>query len=770
MFKSESLIILLLISTIFATSTVLSTNQIDDELYQSCIDLKSGLNVLNISLKPGYEDFSALAYYRFAKGAKIMSAYITNGECTESDSGYHYPHQIAAKLRQESYSAISLLKGETYYLSFPEIISATDDEKIFSLWNKDSLKNKFSILISTFKPDVILLSRDWYFGNKNRSMKILLDIIMEVISEKKRDGSWNVSRLFYDDPSRKGIKIPVDTKDTRSKKSYREIGEEALKYYKSISLQLEKLRSGSSPSYSMIFPAGVKKINNITAGVPSYDSKKLKKLKNTIDLLAGSIIKKQKYVNENNKKIDILKYLSILSDTVNIYLSYRMNLNPQEYKIFLNWKINLDKIRNSLLGVKLYYSISETILTNRQLTILRIDSINGLSKNGTTELFFPGVDEDWVINESIQKRHPLMLGEDYRILSPANLVYSYPYEIYNLDKTYLKNQFYFFVIHSSNVKEENFVYKQIINFDYAPRFTAEILTPLVFASTTNQVNEKLVFRLTNHTRDGIADFVTASDDELVYSDTVNVKLSYKGAEWLDTLNLFFKPKIQIGDNLLKLKIGGVDVANFVARRYDVSVDQTKRIGLISSQTNSITKLALQRLDVKYWELNDTSLSQTHTTNLDVIIIDRNSADKLKSFNNIIEPFVLAGGNLIILSQDHSFSDSLNLFSDIKLSRSFGLDELSSVQLDSNHKILNNPNKITESDFENWIYARTTNALDINSSNIIESPIKSSIDEIPLLVVKKRQKGAIIYVNLALHYQLLDIQQGTYKLLANIISY
>ncbi|MDP2208699.1 MAG: hypothetical protein Q8K98_07980, partial [Bacteroidota bacterium] len=499
----------------------------------------------------------------------------------------------------------------------------------------------------------------------------------------------------------------------------------------------------------------------IIAGIPSYDTKKLKKFKKDIDNLANAVLKNQKFV---------LKYLSKLSDSVNTYLSYRMNLTQQEYKIFLNWKINLDKIRNSLLGVKLYYTISETILTNRQLTILRVDSISGLSKNGTTELFFPGVDEDWVINESNQKRHALMLGEEYRILSPANLVYSYPYEIYNLDKTYLKNPFYFFVIHSSNVKEESFVHRQIIHFDYAPRFTAEILTPVVFAPLANEENEKLIFRLTNHSRDGFADYVTVSDSALVSSDTINVKLSYKGAEYLDTLNLFFKQGIQVGDNLLKLKIGGEAVANFVARRYDVSVEHTKRVGLISSQTNSITKLTLQRLNVKFVELNDMNLLQTYVNNLDVIVIDRNSTDKLKSFKNLIEPFVAAGGNLIVLSQDNSFWDSSKLLSDIKLTRSFIYDENSPVIIDSNHRILNIPNKITDEDFENWIYARTSNEVSITLTKEIEIPIISSINKTPLIVTQKYLKGTVIYVNMALQYQLLNIQEGAYKILANFISF
>lgn len=763
MAKPKSFYLLLLSTFLLAAASLLADVKADDDLYQSCLDIKSGLNVLNISLKPGYEDLSALAYFRFAQGAKIMSAYITNGECTEADSSYYFPHQVAAKLRQESFDAISGLKGETYYLSFPEIISAANDKKIYSLWNEDSLKNKLYNLISTFKPDIILLSRDWYFGNKNRSIEILIDKIVEVISENHKNGSWKVSRLYYDDPSKKGDIIPVDKKDSRHKISYRTMGDNARKHYNSITLQLEKLMSGSFPSYSLIFPSKVKKPNNIIAGIPIYETKKLKKFKKEIDKFADTVLK-------NKKKS--LKYLSKLSDSVNTYLSYRMNLTQQEYKIFLNWKINLDKIKNALLGVKLYYSISETILTNRQLTLLQIDSVTGISKYGTTELYFPGTDDDWVINESKQKRYPLVLGEKYRILSPADLIYNYPYEIYNLDKTYLKNQFYFFVIHFSNVKEENFIYKQIIHLDYSPRFTVEILTPLVFAPSENEYDEKIVFRLTNHSRDGFADYVTVTDSALVMSDTMNVKLSYKGAEYVDTLNLFFKQGIQAGDNLLNLKIGGEAVANFVARRYDVSIDHTKRVGLISSQTNSITKLTLKRFNVKFVELKGLNLLQTYLNNLDVVIIDRNMMviPQSKSFMKELEAFVATGGKLIVLSQDDGFWESSNILSDIKLNRSFTMDENLPVEIDTNHQILNIPNKITYEDFENWIYSRTFNTVSVSYSTLIECPITESIEKTPLLITRKYGQGTIVYVNMALNYQLLNIQKGAYKIFANLISF
>ena len=60
-------------------------------IYQSSIDLRRNLKVLSISMQPGQEDLSGLAYFRLGLGAKIMGAYITNGEGGESDIRGEYP-------------------------------------------------------------------------------------------------------------------------------------------------------------------------------------------------------------------------------------------------------------------------------------------------------------------------------------------------------------------------------------------------------------------------------------------------------------------------------------------------------------------------------------------------------------------------------------------------------------------------------------------------------------------------------------------------------
>ncbi|MBI3579181.1 MAG: hypothetical protein HY089_07215, partial [Ignavibacteriales bacterium] len=76
-----------------------------EALYQRALDSKSRLNVLCLSLQPGYEDFSTLAYLRFARGAKVMTAYLTNGEAGESDVRSEYPFKLAAIRREEAAQA-----------------------------------------------------------------------------------------------------------------------------------------------------------------------------------------------------------------------------------------------------------------------------------------------------------------------------------------------------------------------------------------------------------------------------------------------------------------------------------------------------------------------------------------------------------------------------------------------------------------------------------------------------------------------------------------
>ena len=90
----------------------------------------------------------------------------------------------------------------------------------------------------------------------------------------------------------------------------------------------------------------------------------------------------------------------------------------------------------------------------------------------------------------------------------------------------------------------------------------------------------------------------------------------------------------------------------------------------------------------------------------------------------------------------------------------------------NHPVFNFPNKIQETDFDNWVQERSTYqaenidphfTMPISMSDKGEAPSNGS------LLVAPYGKGNFVYVSLALFRQLPAGNGGAYKLLANLIS-
>ena len=137
-------------------------------------------------------------------------------------------------------------------------------------------------------------------------------------------------------------------------------------------------------------------------------------------------------------------------------------------------------------------------------------------------------------------------------------------------------------------------------------------------------------------------------------------------------------------------------------------------------------------------------------------------------------YVENGGNLII-----QYNTTNNLVTkeiapySLELSRDRVTDENAKVTfLTPNHKVLNQPNKITEKDFTGWVQEQGLYYPNKWSSEFI--PILASNDEGESsktggLVIAKFGKGNYIYTGLSFFRELPEGVSGAYRLLANMIA-
>lgn len=738
-------------------------------LYQRSLDLRGNLNILSIAIQPGYEDLAALAYFRLGRGATIMSAYVTNGEAGESDIQAEYPPYLAAIHQREASKALSYLDGGVYFLNMSDIGAARDTAKVRESWSSDTLQIRLIKLISQYKPDIVIVARDWGAGGKSLRWQVLysdvLTAVKKIASNKqyKRTNSkrfWDVDRVFVDDGESKAILIPVNERHPRWKKTYRIIGEEAARSYVTLAIQRRIWMKRGQPSYRLVYPSSSAPINEIDAGLPKPSTARLRWIAQQIEQLTNSTLQ--------GKTKGALKQLVAIMDSVDFYIVRRYKLQPHERKALLHWYRGLENLRCTLLGVEVKFSISDTLLTERQLTFLTIDKVKGITDNGNTDIYFAGFESGWAINEDLKKRLPLKLHQKYRLLTPAQIDYNFPPGSYKLQSSTSSKSFNFFIIHRAPSKERSFVHRTTLKLSFAPRFITEILTPIVRMVP----GEWIIYRLMNISRDGVTDTIRVNHS-FATSAGGAFRLSHKQAVHLDTLLITWKGKPTEGSYIIPLQIAGMTVARFAARKFNTVVDTSKKVGIITGLRNSSARGALRRLNVKFSTIRLGRTFSRQIDTLDVLIIDRRALTlkpRIGDYNRELDNFVNRGGHLIVLAQDATSWNANPLWDGMQLTPTLLFDESVPLQVDSTDSLLTFPNPIGSDDWSDWLFRRGYNVISGNALKKAKLPVKVKQAQLPLIVSLTEGKGKRTYVDLALGYQWMNIQAGTFRLLANLISY
>jgi hypothetical protein len=202
----------------------------------------------------------------------------------------------------------------------------------------------------------------------------------------------------------------------------------------------------------------------------------------------------------------------------------------------------------------------------------------------------------------------------------------------------------------------------------------------------------------------------------------------------------------------------------------------KNIGYIMGAGDEVNK-NLENLGFQVTNLNPNDITTENLKSFDAVILGIrafNVVDELKFKNKILFDYVANGGNVIV-----QYNTTNNLITkeiapyNLKLSRDRVTDENAKVTfLAPNHKVLNQPNKISEKDFTGWVQEQGLYYPNEWSSEFI--PILASNDEGETpkkggLLIAKHGKGNYIYTGLSFFRELPEGVSGAYRLLANLIA-
>lgn len=726
------------ITFLFLTSTLLSGKEANLKFLGK--ELKRDLNILFISQEPGYEDISLISYFKFELGAKITSAYITNGEGNYNEKEDLLPADNAPKKREEAASVIKMIGGDYYFLNLPYTVSSSLEE-INKEWNKEIIKQNISDLINATRTNVIILMDEKNYLQQSHRYNYFKSELKNYISNKKNINDFGKIVLFEE--SSNGIEINTNIYSEELHENYNSYGKYSKMLYRSIP-QKYLLRDTTSKKY---LNGSIKKYN-----WQKIVPQNLKEIKNQITTIGKKLEK-----GIDNKSF-LLKEVAIIISEIDLkmrdknIIKSKLNVN-----ILFEWKKKLENIRVKLLEIKLFTRLSENVLASAQITYLDIDSVSfPIELKGKTEIYFPMYAKGWIINESLESRLTFEYPTRYRILSPRDLQSYIPEHIYYPYRRTLNYPYKYILIHYDENPIYNFMVENTLEITPADRFIAEPKWPVVRL----QKNEIIPMYFQNNSRDPVYDIINVNDT-LAVGPPINFRLMNKGNSQLDTLTIEEVKNAPTGDYLLNITIKGDVVGKFAARKFDVEVDTPKSVFVRSQlKTKSILYHSLNRIGVK--SICDEVISDLQ--NIDIVIIDRNEFLKSQLKQNEVETlngFINSGGKIIILSQEaesmnsNYFANEINLKTD-----SDDLNQKISLKGD----LLLTPNKI-ENLFDNWLYQKINNSLIVKNNG--EILIGDELN--PVISSKKIGKGLLVYVNLNLHHQLMNIHPPTYKLLGNLIS-
>ncbi|MFH1943722.1 MAG: PIG-L family deacetylase [bacterium] len=729
------------------------------------LELRSNLNVLSLALEPGYEDLNALAYFRLGKGARIMSAYLTNGEAGESDVRAEYPGYLAAMRRKEAGEALAYLDGDVYFFAMPHIVAARDAEWIRLIWPKEEVENKVINLIDEFKPDIILIARDWGTEGTSLRWSLFEEDVLSALHKMEQKAAeieavdhWKVSRVIVDDGDDEGRAVAFGEVQPMFGKDYRRIGAEAGEKYHSLFIQMADRKKEDS-KYSVVYPALRDIPEAVNSELPPRHSPRLQQVGTEIEKLAEGILDAKKDVS--------LERLAAVMDSVDTNIWMRHKFSAVDQRALSNWKSNLENLRCSLLGVKVDVSIDETILGESQLAFVTILGVEGLQEGGNTNVYFGGLSDDWVINEWKDRKFPFRIGEQYRVLSPKELQLTEPAGMYGLQSARLDQPFYVFVVHKAPDGTKNFSHRTTIGLRFAPKLAKEILTPIVRIIP----DERLIVRLTNHSRDGVRDTLQVKD-AFVESTAGLFRLTQKETFSVDTLTLMWKESFSEGSYMFPIDFGGINIGKFVARQFEASVRPDKKIGFIPGVEDSPLEATLRRLGVDAAKVDPGARVAEQLQNLDVLVVDHRALTLKKSLKDqkiLLDRFVENGGHLIYLAQDADVWDSCQMWDEIVLTHTRTFDENYPVKTDETHPFLKIPNPIRAEDWGEWLFQRAYHIVKVENREGFEMPVQTESGDNPFVLTRRAGKGRMTYIDLAFSPQMLNINPGVFRLLANILS-
>lgn len=784
------------------------------EIYEQVQKLNFLGKVLYVAAHPDDENTKLITYFSNHYHAQTAYLSLTRGDGGQNLIGTELREKLGAIRTQELLAARRIDGGEQFFTRANDFGFSKEPNETFAIWNKEEVMEDVIQVMETFRPDIIVNrfahnTPGTTHGHHTASAMLSLEAYDLVKYQPKRI-FFNTSWWFY------GSQEAFDAAD-KSKllainsnvyyplkgKSNNEIAALSRSQHKcqgfgtlgtrGDEIEYLELLKGDLPSNTNLFEGidtswnrvkGGNEIGkilydiekNFNFGNPSVHIQNLMKAYDLIQKLEDSHWKEIK----SKQIIKIIEacsglFMEAIADTETITKESKFNL---QLEVINRSQSNVKLISINALNIK--NEIQNKPLKNNEKVSLQFKDVVVGNEVDYSNLF-------WLKEQQTEGMYKVS-DKSIRILPEISTSFPviFTMEIEGKTIEFVKNISYKF-----NNPDDGETYAP---FTILPEFTSTI-EPKVIIFNSTQPKEISVKVKAHKTNASGKLTLTIPQDWKIEPKEIPFTIEAKNEERKFTFKVYpTKPEITsklvaqistsngtLDKELVTIQYPHIPKQTILVAseskvvKLDIAT-KGKNIGYIMGAGDEVNK-NLENLGFQVTNLNPNEITTENLKSFDAVILGIrafNVVDELKFKNKILFDYVANGGNVIV-----QYNTTNNLITkeiapySVKLSRDRVTDENAKVTfLAPNHKVLNQPNKISEKDFTGWVQEQGLYYPNEWSSEFI--PILASNDEGETpkkggLLIAKHGKGNYIYTGLSFFRELPEGVSGAYRLLANLIA-
>ena len=784
------------------------------EIYEQVQKLNFLGKVLYVAAHPDDENTKLITYFSNHYHAQTAYLSLTRGDGGQNLIGTELREKLGAIRTQELLAARRIDGGEQFFTRANDFGFSKEPNETFAIWNKNEVMEDVIQVIETFRPDIIVNrfahnTPGTTHGHHTASAMLSLEAY-DLVNYKPKRIFFNTSWWFY------GSQEAFDAAD-KSKllainsnvfyplkgKSNNEIAALSRSQHKcqgfgtlgtrGDEIEYLELLKGDLPSNTNLFEGidtswnrviGGNEIGkilydiekNFNFGNPSVHIPNLIKAYDLIQKLEDSHWKEIK----SKQIIKIIEacsglFMEAVADTETITKDSKFNL---QLEVINRSQSNVKLISVNALNIK--NETQNKLLKNNEKVSFQFKDVVVGNAVDYSNLF-------WLKEQQTEGMYQVS-DKSIRILPEISTSFPviFTMEIEGKTIEFVKNITYKF-----NNPDDGETY---VPFTILPEFTSTIEPKVVIFNSTQP--KEITVKVKAHKANASGKLSLAiPQDWKIEPKEIPFTIEAKNEEHNFTFKVYpTKPEvtsklvaqITTSNGILDKELVTIQYTHIPKQTILVTSESKvvkldiatkgKNIGYIMGAGDEVNK-NLENLGFQVTNLNPNDITTENLKVFDAVILGIrafNVVDELKFKNKILFDYVANGGNVIV-----QYNTTNNLITkeiapyQLKLSRDRVTDENAKVTfLAPNHKVLNQPNKISEKDFTGWFQEQGLYYPNEWSSEFI--PILASNDEGETpkkggLLIAKHGKGNYIYTGLSFFRELPEGVSGAYRLLANLIA-